>query len=92
MKFTVILLFFSVLCTAQNTLQLGENEKSPSANLADASFMTGHWIGQDFGGTTEEIWTAGNGDSMLFTFRLVIDGKVNFYEIGHIITTKTFWR
>ena len=22
---------------------------------------------------------------MLFTFRLVIDGKVNFYEIGHII-------
>tara|TARA_R110000868_G_scaffold28633_2_gene107156 strand:+ start:6052 stop:6540 length:489 start_codon:yes stop_codon:yes gene_type:complete len=83
------LLFYFVLvtsfCSAQNTLSLPENAVPPKASLADASFMTGHWKGQDFGGTTEEIWTAGEGNSMLFTFRLVIDGKVNFYEIGHII-------
>ena len=85
MKSTLIFLLFTLVSTAQNTLQLAENEKSPSATLADASFMTGHWIGQDFGGTTEEIWTEANGNSMLFSFRLVIDGKVDFYEIGHII-------
>lgn len=85
MKFTFILLLFTLVTSAQNTIQLGANEKSPAADLADASFLTGHWIGQDFGGITEEIWTEGNGNSMLFTFRLVIDGKVNFYEIGHIL-------
>lgn len=68
-------------------MSLAENAVSPKATLADAHFMTGHWKGQDFGGITEEIWTAGEGNSMLFTFRLVIDGKVNFYEIGHIIET-----
>ena len=85
MKNIIFFLLISSLCVGQNTLSLSENEKSPKANLTDAGFMEGHWIGEDFGGTTEEIWTAGNGNSMLFTFRLVIDGKVNFYEIGHII-------
>tara|TARA_R110000796_G_scaffold37722_4_gene95271 strand:- start:165567 stop:165992 length:426 start_codon:yes stop_codon:yes gene_type:complete len=62
-----------------------ENTISPTAKITDAHFIEGHWKGEAFGGKTEEIWTAAEGNSMLFTFRLVIDGKVNFYEIGHII-------
>jgi hypothetical protein len=85
MKSFYLLLLVTSFCTAQNTLSLEENEKSPKATLTDASFMTGHWIGEAFGGISEEIWTKAEGDSMMFSFRLVIEGKVDFYEIGHII-------
>jgi len=85
MKILLFTLLACVCCSAQNTLSLAENEKSPHANLEAASFMTGHWKGEAFGGITEEIWTAAEGNAMLFTFRLVVDGKVDFYEIGHII-------
>lgn len=85
MKTLFFTLLFTSFCFSQNTLTLAKNEVSPKATLADASFMEGHWKGEAFGGTTEEIWTSAMGDSMLFTFRLVVDGKVNFYEIGHIL-------
>ncbi|ADV49150.1 hypothetical protein Celal_1850 [Cellulophaga algicola DSM 14237] len=85
MKPFFLLLLVTSLSTAQHTLSLPENETEPKATLADASFMTGHWIGEAFGGISEEIWTKAEGDSMMFSFRLVIDGKVDFYEIGHII-------
>ena len=82
-------LFFTLLvcssCFSQHTLSMVENTISPTAKITDAHFIEGHWKGEAFGGKTEEIWTAAEGNSMLFTFRLVIDGKVNFYEIGHII-------
>ncbi len=80
-----VFLLFTCFCFSQNTLTLAENAKSPKATLADARFLEGHWKGEAFGGVTEEIWTSGIGDSMLFSFRLVVDGKVDFYEIGHII-------
>ena len=36
------------------------------------------------GGIAEEIWSPPLGGSMMFVFRLVNDGKVTFYESGHI--------
>ncbi|WP_047418436.1 DUF6265 family protein [Cellulophaga sp. Hel_I_12] len=85
MKAFLLALLFSTICFSQNTLTGQENTPSPKATLADASFIQGHWKGEAFGGTTEEIWTTAMGNSMLFSFRLVVDGKVNFYEIGHIL-------
>ena len=54
------------------------------ANLEDIAWIAGHWKGSAFGGTTEEIWSPPLGDSMMFSFKLVSDGKVQFYELGHI--------
>ncbi|MDP5231205.1 MAG: DUF6265 family protein [Cellulophaga sp.] len=85
MKALCIFLLFTTFCFSQNTITLAEDETSPKATITDASFMEGHWKGEAFGGDTEEIWTSAMGDSMLFSFRLVVDGKVNFYEIGHIL-------
>ncbi|WP_282132248.1 DUF6265 family protein [Cellulophaga baltica] len=85
MKPFYLLLLVTGFCTAQNTFSLGEDETAPKATLEDASFMTGHWVGEAFGGISEEIWTKAEGDSMMFSFRLVIEGKVDFYELGHII-------
>lgn len=72
-------------CSAQkNTLKFPENGKSPKANLNQVSWIQGHWTGEAFGGITEEIWSPPLGDSMMFSFKLVNEGKVVFYELGGI--------
>ncbi|WP_430908302.1 DUF6265 family protein [Maribacter sp. 2-571] len=69
---------------AQNTLSLAEGETAPSASLSQMAWMEGHWKGTAFGGITEEIWGPPLGGSMMFSFKLVVDGEVNFYELGHV--------
>lgn len=87
MKNIVLILFLVVFsnCKAQdNTLQLVEGATSPNANLEDVSWIQGHWRGEAFGGITEEIWSPPLGDSMMFSFKLIADDKVVFYELGGI--------
>lgn len=75
------------LVSAQHTLQLAEGEDSPSASLQDVAWIEGHWRGEAFGGIAEEIWGPPLGDSMMFVFKLVKDGEITFYEMGHIQKT-----
>ena len=83
-----ILLLFTVLLSlpalAQNTLSWQEGMDSPKASLQDVAWISGHWKGEAFGGIAEEIWSPPLGGSMMFSFKLVVDGRVNFYELGHI--------
>jgi len=79
-----LLLVTGIFCKAQNTMSLKEGEKSPKAALEEISWMKGHWKGEAFGGITEEIWSPPLGGSMMFSFKLVVEGEVNFYELGHI--------
>ncbi|WP_375323323.1 DUF6265 family protein [Flagellimonas sp. GZD32] len=80
--------FFMMLCvgmvSAQKTLSLPDGENSPKANLDQVAWIEGHWKGEAFGGIAEEIWSPPLGNSMMFVFRLVNNGKVSFYESGHI--------
>ncbi|MEX0316092.1 MAG: DUF6265 family protein [Allomuricauda sp.] len=78
------LLFGFGISYAQNTLQLKENQLSPKATLDDVAWITGHWKGKALGGIVEEIWSPPIGDSMMFSFKLVNNGKVSLYEFGHI--------
>ncbi|MEO0528823.1 MAG: DUF6265 family protein [Bacteroidota bacterium] len=81
------LLLFSMItlgCFAQNTVSFPKNGTSPQAALTEISWMEGHWKGEAFGGIIEEIWSPPLGGSMLFSFKLVLDDEVNFYELGHI--------
>ena len=85
MKLLPLLTLLITLSTySQNTIKLMEGEKSPKATLSEVSWIEGHWEGEAFGGITEEIWSPPLGNSMMFVFKLVADGKVQFYEIGHI--------
>lgn len=85
MKFYVFLvLLTSTVCHAQNTLSLKTGEHSPKASLDQITWMEGHWKGEAFGGITEEIWSPPLGGSMMFSFKLVVDNAVQFYELGHI--------
>lgn len=79
--FLFIIAAFS--CKAQNTLSFEEGSTSPKADLSQVTWMEGHWKGEAFGGITEEIWSPALGGSMMFVFKLVNEGKVSFYEIGH---------
>lgn len=65
----------------KNTLQYDENAGSPNATLNDIAWMEGHWRGEAFGGITEEIWSPPMAGSMMCSFRLIVDGEVQFYEI-----------
>ncbi|MFD0762249.1 DUF6265 family protein [Lutibacter aestuarii] len=66
---------------AQNTLKYTPVNKSPKATLKQVSWIAGYWQGKALGGLTEEVWTAPMGDSMMGSFKLVVDNKVKFYEL-----------
>lgn len=80
----LLILVIPLISTAQNTLSLHGNQSPPDARLSEIAWMEGHWRGEAFGGITEEIWGPPLGGSMMFSFKLVVDGRVNFYELGHI--------
>ncbi|MFS4493032.1 DUF6265 family protein [Maribacter sp. 2308TA10-17] len=84
MKAFLFLVLFTVSCNAQNTMSLNDGESSPNASIEEILWMEGHWKGEAFGGITEEIWSPPLGGSMMFSFKHVADGKVTFYELGHI--------
>jgi hypothetical protein len=80
----IALVIFSSCNAQQNTVKLPENGISPKANLNQVSWLQGHWKGEAFGGIVEEIWSPPLGDSMMFSFKLVSENKVVFYELGGI--------
>ncbi|MCH7963088.1 MAG: hypothetical protein IH852_04025 [Bacteroidetes bacterium] len=58
---------------------------SPKATLEDVAWISGYWRGEAFNGEVEEIWSSPLGNSMVASFKLVVDDEVKFYEI-EIIT------
>lgn len=87
MKQSLTLLALVIYLTSfaqSNTIKFDETISSPKANLSQVAWIQGHWKGEAFGGITEEIWSPPLGDSMMFSFKLVSNGKVVFYELGGI--------
>lgn len=68
---------FSIFLILGFTTQAQELEPK----LENIKWIAGTWHGEAFGGTTEEIWSHPSGGSMKATFKLIVDGKVQFYEI-----------
>jgi hypothetical protein len=67
-----------------NLLFLKDKQESPAANLEVVKWLSGHWRGEAFGGLIEEVWSAAVGGSMMGAFKLVVENKVQFYEIETI--------
>ncbi len=66
-------------------MHYNDEKGSEKASLKDIEWLEGNWKGEAFGGIYEENWSKPFGGSMLFSFKLVVDGKVIFYEMGHIM-------
>ena len=66
---------------------------SPIAGQVPAAFgsidqldwLVGHWEGDAFGGVCEEVWSPASGGTMVGTFKLTVDGAVQFYELMTIV-------
>ncbi|MFC4096108.1 DUF6265 family protein [Euzebyella saccharophila] len=80
----VPILFLTLQVFSQNIISRPVSSTPPKATIEAVSFMEGHWRGEAFGGITEEIWAPPLGGSMMFSFKLVVNGEVSFYELGHI--------
>lgn len=63
------------------TLGLFAQEQQLEPKLENIAWISGTWHGEAFGGITEEIWSEPSDGSMMATFKLTVDGKVQFYEI-----------
>jgi hypothetical protein len=88
MKSTLFLLLFvlgNLVSNAQNTLNYNDEKGSPNATLQDVKWIVGNWTGEALGGICQETWSEPIGNTMMFNFKLVVNGKVAFYELGHII-------
>lgn len=84
----MLLMCFMLACISSqaqnnsaNTMSLPASVASPPAKISEVEWIQGHWRGEAFGGITEEVWTPPLGGSMMCAFKLVVDGKVSFYEI-----------
>ncbi len=69
----------------RHTLEATAGETPAVARLADLTWLVGHWRGEGFSGTVEEVWLPPEGGAMLGTFRLVVGGAVRFYEIMTLV-------
>lgn len=69
----------------EHTLKLSAGQKSPAATLAEMDWLVGHWMGNAFGGVSEEIWAKSAGGAMMGMFRQVNDGKTVFYELMTLV-------
>ena len=87
-KISVLSLFILIghisFIQSQNTIEYSDKTPPVKASLQDITWVQGHWRGEVFGGIAEEIWSPPLGDSMMFSFKLVKNNKVSFYEIGFI--------
>jgi hypothetical protein len=68
-----------------NVLRLSSPEAMPPATLEDVAWLAGHWQGEMFDGTAEALWSPPMGGSMMAAFRLVVEGRVTFYEMISIV-------
>ncbi|MCR9247609.1 MAG: DUF6265 family protein [bacterium] len=64
------------LCTGCATS--GDRPTEPTLPCA---WLTGHWVGEGFGGESEEVWLPARDGTLSGIFRLVVSGKVRFYEL-----------
>jgi len=53
----------------------------PKVSIDDMAWIAGNWKGEAMGGQFEETWNPPMGGEMLGMFKLVSDGKVQFYEL-----------
>lgn len=69
----------------ENTLKLDVDGQSPKANIDDLSWLAGSWLGEGFGGTCEEVWSAPRGGGMMGMFQMIGGNGVIFYELCQIV-------
>jgi len=64
-----------------HTVQADSGLAAPRASIGDVAWIAGHWKGEAFGGTCEEVWSPPLGPSMMGMYKFVHADGVGFYEL-----------
>ncbi len=86
--FFTILINRSIMCSGQvanKTITAKANTTFYQGQVADLAWMVGSWKGEGLGGECHEVWDSPKGGTMMGMFKLVIEGKVKFYEFITIL-------
>jgi len=70
---------FAFFLLLSMSVQAEEDAFKPT--LDELSWLVGHWQGPGFGGICEEVWLPASAGSMVGTFKMSVNGKVQFYEL-----------
>ena len=62
----------------------GQSSPAP-VTIDQLDWLVGHWEGDAFGGVCEEVWSPASGGTMVATFKLTVDGAVQFYELMTLV-------
>ena len=78
------------ICSLMAQAEAENSKSSPTDNkienqLAKLNWLVGHWIGDGFGGISEEVWASPVDGAMMGMYRHIKDGKINFYEFMNIV-------
>ncbi|MEK7265960.1 MAG: DUF6265 family protein [Pseudomonadota bacterium] len=84
-KLSVVLTMIGMLAPASaaepDVRTMDDGASSPTAQISDAAFLTGHWIGQGLGACVEEIMAPAAGGQIMGMFRqMKPEGGLRFYE------------
>lgn len=83
----ILIKLFSVFALLQLCTISHAQEKTFS--LEDVSFLSGHWIGEAFGGIVEEIWSEPSANAMMGMFRIQKNNSDILFEFLLIEKTDT---
>lgn len=72
-------LLFTLASSAQNL---------ETPKITDFKWLAGNWVGDGFGGVSQEAWTEPTVNSMVGVFKHFKDGKPTFYEFLNISETE----
>ena len=62
-----------------------QTQNKIESQLTKLSWLVGHWIGDGWGGISEEVWASPVDGAMMGMYRHIKDGKINFYEFMNIV-------
>ena len=64
-------------------------EGASKPTLDELNWLVGNWQVPGFGGICEEVWLPASAGSMVGTFKMSVNGKVQFYELMVITVDST---
>lgn len=71
---------FSQQIYAQDVFSLGPDDEPGIGSLEDLAWLQGYWVGTGLGGQVDELWLPPMDNSMIGTFRLMMDSTLIFSE------------
>lgn len=72
----------------EHTAKLADGKAAAPTTVEEMAWLTGRWVGDGLGGSTEETWGAPEGGVMIGTFRLVRNSRPVFYEFMTLSQTE----